>query len=92
MFRQKREKVVTDRAVFEKEEDELILKKVYVKPGENKGDALSVIRNNMGWKPKISDNLIIIDEPRREEILMLRCFDPDRYFLGKLKADTSSKF
>jgi acyl CoA:acetate/3-ketoacid CoA transferase alpha subunit/acyl CoA:acetate/3-ketoacid CoA transferase beta subunit len=85
-------KVVTDRAVFEKEEDELILKKVYVEPGENKEDALSVIRENMGWNPKISDNLMIIDEPRREEILMLRCFDPDRYFLGKLKADTSGKF
>jgi hypothetical protein len=47
--------------------------------------------NNMGWKPKISDNLMIIDEPRREESLMIRCFDPDRYFLGKLKADTSGK-
>jgi len=40
---------------------------------------------------KISDNLMIIDEPRREEILMIRCFDPDRYFFGKLRADTSGK-
>ena len=85
-------KVVTDSAIFEKEGDELILKKVYVESGKNKGYAISAIRENMGWNPKISDDLMIIDEPRREEILMLRCFDPDRYFLGKLKADTSSKF
>jgi acyl CoA:acetate/3-ketoacid CoA transferase alpha subunit/acyl CoA:acetate/3-ketoacid CoA transferase beta subunit len=78
-------KIVTDRAVLEVEDNELMLKKVYVKPGESKKDALSVIRENMGWNPKISDNLIMIGEPRREELLILRCFDPDGYFLGKNK-------
>ncbi|MGQ9624180.1 MAG: CoA-transferase [Candidatus Bathycorpusculaceae bacterium] len=77
-------KVVTDRAVFEKDGDELILKKIYVESGESEADAISVIRHNMGWSPKVSDNLLRLNEPRKGEILMLRCFDPDRYFLGKL--------
>ncbi|MGB9713402.1 MAG: CoA-transferase [Candidatus Bathyarchaeales archaeon] len=77
-------KVVTDRAVFEKDGDELILKKIYAKTGESEADAISNITQNMGWKPKISSDLLQLDEPRREEILMLRCFDPDRHLLGKL--------
>jgi acyl CoA:acetate/3-ketoacid CoA transferase alpha subunit/acyl CoA:acetate/3-ketoacid CoA transferase beta subunit len=77
-------KVVTDRAVFEGDGDELTLKKVYVESGESEADAISVIKQNMGWNPKVSDNLLRLSEPKREEILMLRYFDPDRHFLGKL--------
>jgi acyl CoA:acetate/3-ketoacid CoA transferase alpha subunit/acyl CoA:acetate/3-ketoacid CoA transferase beta subunit len=76
-------KVVTDRAVFEKD-DELVLKKIYMEAGESEDSAVSNITHNMGWKPKISSDLLRLDEPKREEILMLRCFDPDRHFLGKL--------
>lgn len=79
-------KVITDRAVLEKESSELILTKIYVKNGENKDEAISFIKQNMGWTPKISDNLTMLDEPKIDEILMLRYFDPDRHFLGKIKS------
>jgi len=77
-------KVVTDRAVFEKVEGELMLKKVYVKEGESKGEAVEVVLGSMGWKPRVAEKLVWLGQPRREEILLLRCFDPDRYFLGRL--------
>jgi len=76
--------VVTDRAVFEKEGNALVLKKMYVQEGENDDETLSAIVENMGWKPKISEKLLQLEKPGLEDILLLRCFDPDRYFLGKL--------
>ncbi len=75
-------KVVTDRAVFEKIDDELVLTKIFAEAGENTGKALSVIKQNMGWNPKVSENLQRLDEPKAEEIMMLRYFDPDKYFIG----------
>lgn len=77
-------KVVTDRAVFEKVENELVLKKIYVKDGEGEGTAMSTITQDMGWSPRISGRLGRLGEPSSEEIMLLRCFDPDRFFLGKL--------
>ncbi len=77
-------KVVTDSAVFEKVENELVLKKIYVGEGESENEAISTIVQNMGWSPKISEKLLRLEEPLQEEIMLLRCFDPDRHFLGKL--------
>lgn len=77
-------KVVTDRAILKKVGKELVLKKFYIEKGESKEQAMLDIVQNMGWTPKISDRLIRLKEPRTEEILLLRCFDPDRHFLGKL--------
>ena len=36
-------------------------------------------------KPKVAEKLTQLDEIGQEEILMLRCFDPDRFFLGSSK-------
>ena len=80
-------KVVTDRAVFERIKGELMLKKVYVKEGESEEQAIEAIMESMGWKPRIAEKLTRLNEPKQEEILMLRCFDPNRYFLGKLKRE-----
>lgn len=77
-------KVVTDRAVFEKVEDELVLNKIYVKEGEGEKEAMLTIMQDLGWTPRISKKLGRLGEPSSEEIMLLRCFDPDRYFLGKL--------
>jgi acyl CoA:acetate/3-ketoacid CoA transferase beta subunit len=77
-------KVVTDRAVFEKGHDELLLKKIYIKEGENEKQAVSAITQEMGWNPRISGKPGRLKEPTTEEIMLLRCFDPDRYFLGRL--------
>lgn len=35
----------------------------------------------------IAGKLTHLDEPGQEEVLTLRCFDPDRFFLGKLKGE-----
>jgi acyl CoA:acetate/3-ketoacid CoA transferase beta subunit len=77
-------KVVTDRAVFEKVENELVLKKIYVEERENTDEAISAVVQNMGWNPKISEELLKLEKPQSEEIVLLRCFDPERYFLGRL--------
>jgi len=77
-------KVVTDRAVFEKIEKELVLKKIYLEEREDKDKAISAVAQNMGWYPKISENLLILEKPGLKETLLVRCFDPDRYFLGRL--------
>jgi len=76
-------KVITDRAVFEKVENELVLKKIYVKKGESKDEAMSAVVQDMGWVPKIAEELLQLEEPVPEGIMLLRCFDPNRYFLGK---------
>ncbi len=78
-------KLVTDRAVFEKVDEEFVLKKIYVEELENEEEVLKIIVQNMGWKPKRAESLLRLDVPIQEEILMLRCFDPERYFLGKPK-------
>lgn len=77
-------KVVTDRAVFEKIKDELVLSKVYVRENESIDDTLAFARENTGWNLRVSDKLLLLEEPGLDELLLLRCFDPERYFLGKI--------
>ncbi len=81
---QRVKKIVTDCAVFEKVENEFVLKKIYVKEGESIAEAISAVVQNMGWDPKISEKPVQLEEPLREELMLLRCFDPDRYYLGRL--------
>ncbi len=78
-------KLVTDRAVFEKVDEEFVLKKIFVEEKENREEALDIIVQNVGWTPKRAEKLVRLDVPIQEEVLMLRCFDPERYFLGRLK-------
>jgi len=80
-------KLVTDRAVFEKVDGELVLKKIYVEKSEQEEEAVEAILHSMGWTPKRAERLVRLDAPKQDETLMLRCFDPERYFLGKLKKD-----
>ena len=65
------------------------MEKIYVEKGESEEQALEAIMRSMGWKPKIAEKLTQLDEPKLEEILMLRCFDPNRYYLGKLKGNVA---
>jgi hypothetical protein len=43
---------------------------------------------SMGWEPKRTSQLVRLSEPDPEEILMLRFFDPERYYLGKVTNKT----
>lgn len=77
-------KVVTNRGVFEKVDDELVLKKIYLQEDEKENTAISAVKENMGWSPKIAEKLLYLENPSKKQIGLLRCFDPDRYFLGGL--------
>lgn len=77
-------KLVTNRAVFEKVDGELVLTKIHVEKGEQEEEAVEAISQSMGWTPKEAKTLLQLDAPKQDETLMLRCFDPERYFLGKL--------
>jgi len=78
-------KLVTDRAVFEKVDGELALTKIYAEKEETEEEAVEAILKTMGWTPKKPQVLTRLDALKQDETLMLRCFDPERYFLGKLK-------
>lgn len=78
-------KLVTDRAVFEKVDEELVLTRIYVEQGESEHQAVEAILQSMGWTPKKGEALVRLNAPKQDEILLLRCFDPQRYFLGKLR-------
>jgi len=80
-------KLVTDRAVFEKVDGELVLTKIFVEKGEKEEEAAEALLQSMGWTPKRTEMLVRLEAPKQDETMLLRCFDPDRYFLGKLKKD-----
>ena len=66
---------------------QLVLRKICVEEEESEKQAVEARMRSMGWKPKIAEKLTQLDEPKQEETLMLRCFDHNRYFLGKLKKE-----
>lgn len=79
--------VVTDRGVFAKqpgESAELVLTAWYRGgpfgyAGER--EAVADIRANVGWDLRVADVLEPIDPPEKEELYVLRLFDPWRQFL-----------
>lgn len=81
-------KLVTDRAVFEKFDGELTLSGIFLDEDETEEHAVEAVVDSMGWEPKTTHQLVRLSEPEPEEILMLRFFDPERYFLGKVANKT----
>jgi len=81
-------KLVTDRAVFEKVDGELTLNGIFVDENETEEHAVEAVMQSMEWEPKKTSQLVRLSEPEPEEILMLRFFDPERYYLGKVTNKT----
>jgi len=81
-------KLVTDRAVFEKVDGELTLNRVFVDRKETEEHAVEAVMQSMGWEAKKTSQLVRLNEPEPEEILMLRFFDPERYYLGTVANKT----
>jgi acyl CoA:acetate/3-ketoacid CoA transferase beta subunit len=81
-------KLVTDRAVFDKVDGELTLSRIFVDGDETEEHAVEAVVDSMGWEPKTTYQLVRLSEPEPDEILMLRFFDPERYFLGKITNKT----
>jgi acyl CoA:acetate/3-ketoacid CoA transferase alpha subunit/acyl CoA:acetate/3-ketoacid CoA transferase beta subunit len=80
-------KLVTDEAVFEKVDGELELTKCLPSIGVPKEKIVEWLSKKTGWKIDKIDKLDFMAEPSREEIQLLRLFDPDRYFIGKIKTE-----
>jgi acyl CoA:acetate/3-ketoacid CoA transferase beta subunit len=78
-------KLVTDQAVFEKVDDELVLTKCLPLSGLPKDMIVTGLSKRTGWRLKTAEELLFMKEPSREEMQLLRLFDPDRYFVGKVK-------
>jgi acyl CoA:acetate/3-ketoacid CoA transferase alpha subunit/acyl CoA:acetate/3-ketoacid CoA transferase beta subunit len=78
--------VVSDHGVFEKEpgESELMLTGYYTKGPTGHGsaqEAVTDIRKRVGWNLKVHENLEAIGAPTKEELYILRLYDPYRQFL-----------
>jgi acyl CoA:acetate/3-ketoacid CoA transferase beta subunit len=80
-------KLVTDEVVFEKVDGELVPTKCLPLFGVPNEKILEWLSKKTGWKIDKTDKLDFMKEPSREEIQLLRLFDPDRYFIGKIKAE-----
>lgn len=78
-------KLVTEEAVFEKIDGELVPTKCLPLMGVPKEMIVERLSKKTGWKIDKALALNYMAEPSREEIQLLRLFDPDRHFLGKAK-------
>jgi acyl CoA:acetate/3-ketoacid CoA transferase beta subunit len=75
--------IVSDMGVFEKIEGEFVLTSYY--PNPQLGDSeeiLRKVRDHCGWELKISPHLREAPPPSLEELVLLRAFDPEGYFIG----------
>ncbi len=77
-------KIITSHAVFEKENGTMHLKKYYPQQGVSEKEIIQKIESNTGWRIEVSERLEKIELPTKQELLILRIFDPERYFLGSL--------
>jgi acyl CoA:acetate/3-ketoacid CoA transferase alpha subunit/acyl CoA:acetate/3-ketoacid CoA transferase beta subunit len=80
-------KIVTDQAVFEKVQEEMVLTKYYPHDNLSEDKIITEIVKKTGWKFDRSDGLKKMGEESTEEVQLLRLFDPDRYFIGKIKSN-----
>nr|MDO8099597.1 CoA-transferase [Candidatus Njordarchaeota archaeon] len=80
-------KIVTDQAVFEKVQGEMVLTKYYAHGNLPEDKIVAEIVKKTSWKLERADKLRKMEEETREEVQLLRLFDPDRYFIGKAKSE-----
>ncbi len=74
--------VVSDHGVYEKpdEHGELVLTGVFA--GKPEAEAVGAAKETCGWELKVAGRLRRFDPPERDELALIRVFDPRRYFLG----------
>ncbi len=79
--------VVSDLGVYEKagENAELVLTAVF--PGRPEADAVRAAREACGWDLKVAPAVRRLDPPGADELRLVRCFDPRRYFLGRSESE-----
>ncbi len=78
--------VISTRGVFKKNpQGELVLSAIFEEAGVSLEDSIASIRDNCGWKMKTADEVEVIPAVTRDDVALLRLFDPERFFLGKQK-------
>ncbi len=84
--------LITTSGRFEKlDGDELMLTGYFGMNGATPYEAAEAIKGQCGWNLKVADSLERLDDPTPEEVALLRIYDPERLFLGKLRKDASAK-
>ena len=76
--------LVSTLGVFEKRGEELVLTGYYDR-GKPEAEAVEEVKANCGWSLKVADKLEKIPAPAKDELELIRIFDPRRQFLGKRK-------
>jgi len=74
--------VISNFGVFVKQGEELALSG-YFDDEKPEARAVEEIKANCGWNLKVADRLEKIPAPSRQELNLIRLFDPKRQFLGK---------
>ena len=77
--------LVTDVGVFEKlDANETFTLTAYIpsQAGQKEEEAIAEIREKVGWKLDLASDLKRVQPPTKDEINLLRLFDPKGYFIG----------
>ncbi len=73
--------VVTTMGVLKKQDDELVLAKIFPGVKETTEKAIKYILRQTGWKLQTKDPVETIAPPANEELALIRLWDPNRSFL-----------
>lgn len=75
--------LVTDMAIFQRIDGEFVLTGYLPSPTVSSTEqAIDQIRQNCGWQLKVAPGITAVSPPSLEELVLLRTFDPQGYFLG----------
>ena len=75
--------IVSDMGIFERIDGEFVLTTYFPNPQfHDSQEIITQIRENCSWELKISPNLKEEPAPSLEELVTLRVFDPEGYFIG----------
>ena len=75
--------IVSDMGIFERINGEFILTSYFPNPKiSDSQDIIKQIRENCGWELKISPQITETPPPSLEDLVILRAFDPEGYFIG----------
>jgi len=77
--------VTTNFGRFEKRDGELVLTGYIESAGSDRESVLDEIRSRCDFALRMADDLEVMGAPTEEELAMLRLFDPDRLFLGRVR-------
>ncbi|MCP4907425.1 MAG: glutaconate CoA-transferase [bacterium] len=76
--------LVSTHGRYERREGRLVLTGVFQSAGESPQEVVEEIRALCGWSLEVAPELDWIPPASREELALLRVFDPERFFLGRL--------